>query len=207
MEASLPPKRLWAALLTGLIAFATTLLVVWNTLPGVMLGHSFPMGYTRDTLRRVAVELKTEKEQTGAFPKTLALSQHSRHDYQQKDSWGHPLTYEVREGKAIVGTLGRDGKPGGEGFDADFTSEAKRLPRPTIGQLLQPTGSSTVDDYLVKCLLCCLFNGFFWALALLLSKEGEVKNKALNYMGLLVIFGITVFGALVMAALDVPTGH
>lgn len=195
------------ALGIGLIAFLITLLVVWNTLPGTLLSHSFPLGSTRFQLVQMAKELKREKEQMGVLPKTLTLAKSLSSDNALKDSWGHPLTYVISEGVPVVGTLGRDGKPGGVGFDADFTSESKTIPRPTLVQLLQPTGNATTDDYLGKCLLCCLFNGGLWSLAAVLSKDGGVRNKMWNYAGLLVIFWMTIFGALVMAALDVPTGH
>lgn len=39
-----------------------------------------------------------------------------------KDAWGHPLIWELREGEAIVTSLGADGVKGGTGDDADLSS-------------------------------------------------------------------------------------
>jgi len=35
------------------------------------------------------------------------------------DPWNHPYLYEVREGSPVATCLGRDGRAGGEGDDAD----------------------------------------------------------------------------------------
>lgn len=40
------------------------------------------------------------------------------------DPWGHPYLYERTRNGYAVKSLGRDGKPGGEGEDADLTSSA-----------------------------------------------------------------------------------
>lgn len=44
-----------------------------------------------------------------------------------KDPWGNPYGYEILDGKARVHSLGADGKPGGEGLDADvYHPDVKR---------------------------------------------------------------------------------
>ena len=37
-----------------------------------------------------------------------------------KDAWGHPFTYESDGKEFTLTSFGRDGKPGGEGTDADI---------------------------------------------------------------------------------------
>lgn len=40
-----------------------------------------------------------------------------------KDPWGHPFVYTADPGGFTLKSLGRDGKPGGEGVDADIDSK------------------------------------------------------------------------------------
>jgi general secretion pathway protein G len=42
---------------------------------------------------------------------------------QLKDAYGHPFVYELADGVPILTFLGRDGRPGGKGFDRDVSSE------------------------------------------------------------------------------------
>jgi len=39
------------------------------------------------------------------------------------DPWGHPMVYELTGGDYTLKCLGKDGKEGGSGFDADITLE------------------------------------------------------------------------------------
>jgi len=45
-----------------------------------------------------------------------------------RDPWNRPFLYEVTGGVAIVRTLGADGKPGGDLYDTDLSSEAPFAP-------------------------------------------------------------------------------
>jgi general secretion pathway protein G len=41
------------------------------------------------------------------------------------DQWGRPFVYELQEGRYIIRSLGADGQPGGEGFDADLDNVSR----------------------------------------------------------------------------------
>lgn len=41
------------------------------------------------------------------------------------DAWGNPYSYVSADGKFTLMSLGKDGKPGGEGLDADLDSRKK----------------------------------------------------------------------------------
>ncbi|WP_395095278.1 hypothetical protein [Armatimonas sp.] len=204
-------KRIGVALLVGLVAFLITALVVLQSLPQILTGRTFYNGSTWMAMYRVNQRIQEYEKDHGKLPASLADLPLTKDE--NLDSWKRPLLYERHEGKAILTTLGRDGKLGGEGVDEDYTSETKHPPRPTVAQILQGFGHSWTDDYLRTCLAICALNGAFWFLSLILSteekspKQREPIGRVLNYGGLMAIFALTVFGAVVMAALDVPTGH
>lgn len=50
------------------------------------------------------------------------------HSYVQEtpaDPWGHPYVYSVAGGAYTITSLGKDGKPGGEGVDADISGKGQ----------------------------------------------------------------------------------
>lgn len=47
-----------------------------------------------------------------------------------RDPWGRPFLYEPSAGVPLVQSLGADGKPGGDLFDSDLSSQALRAPIP-----------------------------------------------------------------------------
>lgn len=44
-----------------------------------------------------------------------------RTEAQLKDSWGRPFSYSIEGSGFTIGSLGADGKPGGEGADRDIS--------------------------------------------------------------------------------------
>jgi general secretion pathway protein G len=42
-----------------------------------------------------------------------------------KDPWGHDYVYTVADGSFTITSLGKDGKPGGEGVDADISGKGQ----------------------------------------------------------------------------------
>lgn len=199
------------AFVMGLVAFLVTALVVLQSLPKILSGHTFHNGSTQVSMVRVMRRIEQYQKDHGKLPDTLADLPLAKDE--NLDAWKRPLVYERHGSQAILRTLGRDGKLGGEGVDADFTSETKRLPKPTIRQILQGFQNPWTDDYLQKCFGLCVLNGLLWFLTPYFSKEEENAPKrtktwhVLNYGGLLGLFAVTIFGAVAMAALDVPTGH
>ena len=47
-----------------------------------------------------------------------------------RDPWGRPFLYEVSGGTPVVRSLGADGKPGGDRYDSDLSSQAPLAPIP-----------------------------------------------------------------------------
>lgn len=42
------------------------------------------------------------------------------------DPWGQPYIYALHDGEPVITSLGRDGAPGGDGYDADLKSSDPR---------------------------------------------------------------------------------
>ena len=72
---------------------------------------------TRNRLKNVAQSLQNYKAQHGNYPKNLEQA-----NLWPRDSWGHPLIYSLRAGGPLIESLGRDGKRGGRGMDADLSN-------------------------------------------------------------------------------------
>jgi hypothetical protein len=122
------------------------------------------------------------------------------------DTWGHPFLYSVKEGHPVVTSYGRDGKPGGVGFDCDLSSDDKSLPRenmPTFFQfLVHPAAKGIVS----ACLACGV-------LAFLVSLV-TVNPAALHgwaILSLIVKLTVTILGTLfvafIMSIAEIPNYH
>jgi general secretion pathway protein G len=67
----------------------------------------------------------------GGFPtaeqglKVLSAQPNPYLQQEPKDPWGHDYVYTVGGGTFTITSLGKDGKPGGEGVDADITSKGQ----------------------------------------------------------------------------------
>ncbi len=66
------------------------------------------------SLIEALVEKPTQPPVPGAYPSDGYLSQ------MPQDPWGNPYVYESTGGRFAIKSLGKDGKPGGEGLDADI---------------------------------------------------------------------------------------
>lgn len=68
--------------------------------------------------------LKALVEKTGVPPAPTAFPDGGYLPTMPQDPWGKPYVYESNGQQYLIRSLGRDGKPGGEGVDADI--ERKR---------------------------------------------------------------------------------
>ena len=127
-------------------------------------------------------------------------------DYsRQPDGWGRPFVYTVRGAHYLVISYGRDGKPGGAGWDADMTSDDPRPPRagPTFHQFLtDPETQDLVQWAYISGILASLLCWF------------TVRPKTLTWRSALGLAGqvlVTLAAAAVIAlaitVLHFPSGH
>ena len=81
-----------------------------------------PESLTRAALQGAMVRIHMYMLEHREYPPDLTvLPEREGHDNRLTDGWGRPLLFSVdEEGIITVSSLGRDGKPGGDGPDADI---------------------------------------------------------------------------------------
>lgn len=112
-----------AASLTALLVFTVTYLVFW-----VQLGSYLPEFVQADLdLRYIGEALSKYAEATGHLPDSLGEMTDLEGDPlrysrigQRLDYWHHPYHYQKKADGFELASLGRDGKIGGVGLDADI---------------------------------------------------------------------------------------
>ena len=142
--------RLAAAAATALAVFAVTYLACWLQLGfGGMMEHYLYVR-THHTLRTTEMILQQYHLERGEFPESLAAAAPVAvgEEYPADDAWGTPLQYRRTADGFELSSLGRDGKAGGAGLDADIflpTGERRfELNRLPWHQFLFETKSSRI---------------------------------------------------------------
>ena len=155
---------------TALLVFTITYLACWMS-----LGDSHVMELRPSMLARAELEwlhdtLAKHAEADGALPDRLADASGLGGRELQLDSsgqpldpWGHPYHYRPSGDRFELASLGRDGRSGGVGLDADVTLDGGSSPPQTrlpISQFLfETTGSRSV--FLVA-LVASVLSGSLW---------------------------------------------
>jgi hypothetical protein len=90
--------------------------------------ESYPERRVRDSMIRAARAVYTYKGRRGSWPQTLDAVR------APQDPWGRPLLYKVKPGGGyVLGCLGSDGQPGGEGEARDlFIEDRSFVHRPSV---------------------------------------------------------------------------
>lgn len=108
-------------------AYWTTQLLVFAIVMGLLfhLSSASSIHSVRteiNDLHRIQAEIERFRQSTGKYPGDLAeLKQSGYRDGIQSRYWGHDFVYEKTGTDAFrVGTMGRDGKVGGAGWNADW---------------------------------------------------------------------------------------
>ncbi len=160
----------------------------------------FERAQTRGAFKRFDVLLADFHQKHGRYPVTLgALSRDT------VDGWGRPLRFCVREGRPFIESLGRDGKRGGIGTDADLSN---RNPKPAQGRLPFWTRISDADAlpataFAVACGVVASLAGF----ASLKSDAFGFQTWVSLGVQLLGALAIAVVGATLIALANNPSGH
>jgi hypothetical protein len=125
---------------------------VTNLACWVQIGNDFIMDRgmhfeVRSDLMVIGSALEDHAKTHGAYPDSLGdLEMHQDHVATEQDDWDHPYHYRQTPSGFELGTLGRDGRPGGSGLDADlFYSPDDNFPpthRLTLSQFLFDTEGS-----------------------------------------------------------------
>lgn len=83
--------------------------------------QAFTTSKTKETLREIGTAIGTYKAQKGTWPPSLlALKNDNLYNGDLTDAWGNMPSYDPGEAAYTLTSYGYDGKPGGEGVDADL---------------------------------------------------------------------------------------
>lgn len=187
----------------GLVmAFATALLVfilvyvsAWAEMrQQVAMGDISPQGIwiMRNDFFQIRQALGDYRQKHGRYPDSLAQVPELK-EMRSVDAWGHPYQYTKTENGYSLISLGRDGKPGGVGLDADIDSEQEHiLVEPTLSQFLfEAAGGQTL---LNVALLASLFAGLACYIA-----SGPRGGHPASVVALLSSVAVTTVGAILVS--------
>jgi hypothetical protein len=112
------------------------------------------------SMQNLSKEIVTYQKAHGKLPKTLDdLPQpNSTSPIRYKeDCWGRPFVFQKLGDHFVLTSYGKDGKPGGEGWDADITASMnhREVPPVTFAQYLS-TGVYWGDCLTVSIILACI---------------------------------------------------
>jgi ABC-type sugar transport system permease subunit len=207
---SFPVGRLTVRLLlspaTALVVFVTAYFCAWRTFS---IFHGFDLQQTRQSLIKLRDDIEEYKETHGKLPEKLEDLDVVKKGFlrqndagQALDGWMHPFVYEVEDGQYRLFSYGRDGEPGGEGWDADlYPGDHKGFP--TLWQYA--TYPWTFSTF-VMCALAGLI-----AFTICLLQGREVAGERSSLLRILWRNSLTAFFAVVVAVIiGVPflqSGH
>ena len=184
-----------AASFTAICIFVTTYWSAWvGSRTFVALGRDEPFHICADAYHlRGAVELYAKEH--GRYPDTLEDASSKDADLTQYvDPWKRPYRYVKTDHGFRLFSLGRDGKPGGVGLDADFdlpdTPDFK-IPITFSQFLFEGGGSSTLFG-------TALTASLFAALACFLAANSARRKDAISWPRFLLSLLVTLVAAFIV---------
>jgi hypothetical protein len=196
--------RLLAAAAVGLAAASTAYLCAYSN----MRDHSNYRldDYVQHELNMLEEAVEKHRRTTGRLPASLTELEgvKDRHRLngagQVIDMWEHPFQYRVEGETFTLYSLGREGRSGGEGLDADIypSSAGRPIESPTLRQFTFDLPTRGVQ-------LTSLLAGVCAGLVCLRSSR---NRRGVGWLALVVATALgAVLIAVVLSFLHIPTGH
>ncbi len=196
--------RLLLGFITAATVYFTAFFCAWyeyRAFPNLHLEHQ----RTRSTLETVRKDIQDYQRDNAKLPTTLS-DVYPKRDVQEEDSgllkdgWQRPLVYRVENERFELLSYGKDGQPGGIGFDADIYSDqlTSRDHLPTFRQFNSAWGVGGIKGV-------CLLSGIFVFLLFFSYDKNRHHRPALLTLFVTAIF--SVFAAVVISMLHLPSGH
>lgn len=161
---------------------------------------------TRTLLNGVERAIEEHRKSVGRPPRSLAELESIEGwmvDGRLPDSWRRPVQYAVEGDRFILYSFGRDGRPGGEGSDADVYPTSAR--RPSARTTLRQFAFDLPTEGIWKT---CLAAG---AIAAIMCFRASRATGARWGPEIVAVFAATAVGAVVVAVLlcvvHIPNGH
>ena len=155
---------------------------------------------TRNRLKNAAQSLQNYHAQHGNYPESLEQA-----NLWARDNWGHPLIYSLRAGRPLIESLGRDGKRGGRGMDADLSNRNLYPIQGRISfwqRLLDPSAQGVI----IASAICGLI-GAALVYGGLRKQNFEPRNWIALGISLVLALAMAIFGAAFIALIHIPSGH
>lgn len=218
--------RIFLSFLAAMSAFVISLLAVWDQSPNTLMNNQTIEAWSSRLFRDL--ENQAYNGEWTTPPKSLEeLSvQYEGYKFRNSwsrmvrdgvlvDGWGRPYIFESDETTFTLITLGRDGLPGGTGFDRDrsvwnfrdsqldYNTDFVNPPKPTLRQFLfeLPT-----KGMIASCMLSGLIT-FLAALVIIRPKYLSAHNIPALLINIIGLSLVTVIFALLIMQLHIPSGH
>lgn len=162
---------------------------------------------TPASLSLIVSAVDAYRQKTHSLPRSLSQVKVGQDSdcSQIQDGWGHPFVYIVQGTHYRVISYGQDGKPGGAGWDADFSSDNPHPPKTQMtfhNFLTSPYTQDMVKTAYISgvltgllCLVTVRPKTFTWRSTLGLTVQIVATLAAAAWV------------AMVITALHVPSGH
>jgi general secretion pathway protein G len=120
---------------TAIFVVVMANICAWVFTGSIYLGMDYRFHRTAWAIVAISSCIEDYAETNGHFPaslsdvpdiKRMALICDIGEDQLICDDWGWPLHYEMKKGAFVLCSFGREGRPGGEGLDADICSDNLR---------------------------------------------------------------------------------
>ena len=218
--------RLLISLVVGLVVLTISFVVAWRQYSEVAV--HLHQSWTLGDIWEIQKAIDAYRQEKHALPKTLRGLRRVEGGYfttdptvMPLDEWRRPLHYWTDGTHYRVTSYGRDGKPGGVGFDYDLSSDDLRvtvdahgdrslslseLPEeamPTFRQFLTDRASTGM-------ILTCILAGavaFVLGFRTLGTRAPSRGGFWARVVRLVIITAATVFVAMVITVFHVPSGH
>jgi type II secretory pathway pseudopilin PulG len=207
-------RRGTAGLVIAFAVFATAFFCAWRGY-GNFSNYRASEHATRQYLTQLTEEIERHRAAKGRLPDSLAELEVVRKGEtrlddagQAADAWGNPYRYRVEGDNYSLYSFGRDGRPGGVGLDADVYPWE-------VGQTLQPPTlwqfafEMQTGGIVASCALAGILAGLVWFQTLEEPTDvGRSWTRFLTAVGAMAVtLVVSVFAALFISAVHLPSGH
>ena len=163
----------------------------------------FEQKSTRHAFERIDVALAKFHSEKNRYPQTL--SELKLDEATARDGWRRAWIYSPSDSRPLVESLGRDGKRGGIGTDADLSNRNPRPPQTRV-----PLGMRVRDDdaqmMVVSAIVCGLLSSLL-AWAALKKATFTLKDWLVLAPTLLTALAMAAVGAAFITLMHMPSGH
>ena len=208
-----PPRlalRLLIPLVVGCVVAIVAVLAAWVEHGGRWI-LAPRQSMTAGILERTGEAISAFRKKHGRLPAALeelgGLPDAQAGEYMETiDGWDRPLVYGVEGDGYTLVSLGRDGRPGGIGLDYDLGGAGRPLPPASFPTLAQFLFEMDTGRMIQACLAC----GIMAALAALVTVRGPDLGRGgllILVVKLALVTGVSLGLAIVLSALEMPSGH